>query len=238
MAREPDAGRADDAVQSRARVLVLGVDAADPRALLELTRRLPTDGTTLHSVPALADWAGAERDPRRNPPGAIVAALNRLRGARPDAGALAALLDAAVADLGEVIDEIDTETDRPALPRSRWWSVGTWTATALALAVPIAGIAAALLSGGVLGASFATLGAIAAIAQFVGFGLARQAAAIRRHDAVAADSIATAVGGNEGEHVVVVPARNAAGVAAALRERGIDAEAHRIPPDDASDAGA
>lgn len=238
MAREADAGRTDDSVQPSGRMLLLGVDAADPRALPELTRQLPTDGTILHRVPALADWAGAEREPRRNPPGAFLAAVGRLRGARTDAGTFTTLLDAAAADLNVSFDEIGTAVQEPALPWDRWWTVGAWTVTLLAIAVPILGVAAALLSGGVLVAIFAALLAVAAIALFVGFGLARQAVAIRRHDAAAADLIATAVAGNWDEKAVVVPARNAAGVAATLRERGIDAEARRIPPDTGFDVGS
>lgn len=236
MAQEGDAGRTDDPAQPSGRIRLFGVDAADPRALPELTRQLPTDGTTLHRVPALANWARAEREPRRNPPGAFLAALGRLRGTRADAGVLAAVLDATAADLGISFEEVRPAADEPALPRHRWWTVGAWTVTLLAIAVPILGISAALLSGGMLVAIFAALLAVAAVALFVGFALARQAVAIRSHDAAAASLIATGVSGDEDEQVVAVPARNAAGVAATLRDRGIEAEARRIPPDEGTDS--
>lgn len=238
MAREADAGRTDDLDQPSGRIVVLGVDAADPRAFPELPRQLPTDGTVLHRIPALGNWARTEREPRRNPPGGLLAALGRIRGTRADAGALAAVLEATAADPGVSFHELGTAADEPTLPRARWWTVAAWTVTTLALAVPVAGIAAALLSGGLLVATFAALGAIAAIALFVGFGLARQAATIRRHDAATAALIATGVSGDGDEHVVVVPARNAAGVAAALRNRDVDAEARRIPPGAGSDPGS
>lgn len=244
MTREAEADTTDGAAQPTGRVLVFGVDPADPRALPELPRRLPTDGTALHSVPALSEWASAERHPRRNPPGALLAAMGRTRGTtvRPDA--FTAVVDDATADPDRSVHALDGAIEEPSLPRARLWTLATWTVTALAVAVPLAGLAAVVLSGGLLVATFAALGAIGAFSLFVGFGLARQAAAIRCHDAAAADVIAAAdriaaaeviaadFAGDGAEHVVVVPARNAAGVAAALRERGIDAGARRVPPED------
>lgn len=224
----------EQAATAEVRITVLGVETDDPRALVELARWIPADATTIYRVPALSDRARRERTPRANPPGALVSSLGRVRGSQVEHGGLADVVEAAAAELDVPIHVHDAATDTGVVPRNRWWTVGAWIVTVLAVVVPIAAVASVLLRGGLLVAVFATLAAIAAVALLVGFALAHEAAAIRRGDAAAAALLARDVP-DEDRPVVVVPARNAPGVATALRERGIDADARRIPPDVGSD---
>lgn len=228
----------EQAVTAEGRITVLGVETGDPRALVELARWTPADATALYRVPSLASRARRERTSRSNPPGVLVSSLGRVRGSRAERGGLADVVEAAAAELDVPIRVLDPATDAGVVPRNRWWTVGAWAVTVLAAAVPIAAVAAVLLRGGLLLAAVATLAAIAAAALLVGFALAHEAAGIRRGDAAAAALIARDVPDDENRPVVVVPARNAAGVAAALRDRGIDAGARRVTAGVEPDAAA
>lgn len=227
-------------------VTVVGVDPADPRAVAELPRLVSADATGLYRVPALDRRAVSGPTLRRNPPGVAISFLQRLRGNRPS---VATLEDATSAAASECtlpvrtveVDGADREPgdDHPPHhgaekhhprdavgPRRGWWTVGAWAVTALTVGVPIAAVALLLVAGGLLVWLLSALLVIGVGALLVGFALLSEAAAIRHTDASFAAAIASAeFEADAVQPVVVVPARNAPGVAAALRERGIAADA-------------
>jgi len=117
---------------------------------------------------------------------------------------------------------------------------GAWVATLLAIGAPLGAIGRWLLVGDLLAGLLAVLASVGGIALLVGFAFAQEAAAIRRFDHALADAAEAALASNgagsgstagadrEERPVLVVPARHAAGVAAILRERDVDATAQRV----------
>jgi|GEM_PF-2723694 len=237
-------------------VTVIGVDPADPRAIVELPRWIPADATGLYRVPTLDRRTVSGPTLRQNPPGVAIAALRRLRGDRPsvptleDATAAAAMecdlplrtidvngadrqpADRRLANRQLADHQPDTrELQCAAARRSPWWTVSAWTVAALTVGVPIAALALLLLAGGLLVWLLSAMLVVGAVALLVGFVLLSEAAAIRRTDASFAGAIASAGVDFDAEHpVLVVPARNAPGVAAILRQRGVAADAQRVRP--------
>lgn len=214
---------ANGASRATGPVTVLGVDPTGQRAIAELPRWVPAAATALYRIHPDDHPAAIDVDPRANPPGLLLAIPRRIRGARFDPTTLTAAVDAAGGECDIPVRVLERHSARPAAPRSRWWTVGAWMATALGVGALVAGTLFAL-TGTLLVVSLAVLLVIGAAALLVGFALAHEAAEIRRADASIAALIADGVGGSERRPVVVLPTRNAAGVAAVLREHGIDAE--------------
>jgi len=223
-------------------ISVVGVDPTDRRAVAELPRWVPADATALYRVRPEDRPSAIDVNPATNPPGLLLAVARRLRGTRVDPSTLGESVEAAAGECGVPVRNLEGRPVRPSVPRSRWWTAGAWAVTALGVgALLAAGILLALageqVAGGLLVASFSVLLVIGAGARLVGFALAHEAAGIRRADASIAAQIAAGVDPSETRPVVVLPARNAAGVAAVLREHGVDAEARIVAPGSEPDAG-
>lgn len=220
--------------ESELRITVLGVDPADPRSVAELPRWVPTAATGLYRVPALDRWSIQPTSVRTNPPGALRSTLQRLRGMRRSITTLEDATSAAASECELTVRELDVQEhaptaqgQTPAPPGRDWWIVGAWAVTALTVGVALVAFGLLFVVSGLLVWLLASSLVIGALAFGTGFALLHEAAAIRRTDASFAVAIADASfeAGDGAYPVVVVPARNAAGVAAALRERGLAADA-------------
>lgn len=211
---------------------MLGVNPADPRAVAELPRAIPADATGLYRVPALDRRSLHPDGVRTNPPGAAIAAFQRLRGVQSSVQTLEDATAAAATECDRSVRAIDATGEPPAAERRYWWTIGAWLVAAVAVVTPLGAAGLVVVASGLLVWILASLLVIGAIALVAGFALLHEAAAIQRTDASFAAAIAAArsESGDGGHPVVVVPAWNAAGVAAALRERGIVADARRVVP--------
>lgn len=218
--------------QSDRRITVLGVDPADPRTVAELPRWVPPEATGLYRLPTLDRWSIGGADPVENPPGVAFSFVRWLLGDRPSTATLEDATEAAATESHVPARALEPRSRHPAVQRSPWWTVGAWTVTVLSASVPIAAIVLLLVTSGLLVWLLATLLVVGAVALLVGFALTHEAAAIGRTDASIAAAFADAgIEPADGAHpVLVVPARNAAGVAAVLRERGLEAESRGIVP--------
>ena len=211
---------------SARRVADRSASSNPPGALLAFLRRLAGRGAEPPAPRGAAPPAGPDGAP------------NDARGSR-----LAAAVDAAAAERGLPVAELSSAGDATPVGPGRRWIVGAWLVTALSVGAPVGAIARWLLVGGLLAALFAVLASVGAVALALGFAFAHEAAAIRRYDLVLAAAVADAVDADDAASraagtadvgarpVLVVPARNAAGVAAILRDRGIDAAARRVDAD-------
>ncbi|GAB3685349.1 hypothetical protein GCM10028857_15710 [Salinarchaeum chitinilyticum] len=209
------------------------MDPSDPRSLVELPEWVPADASGLYRVPALDRRSIEPNGVRTNPLEAARSILQRLRGTRPSAETLADATAAAATERSLPVRELDrrgrtgADRDQSSTAWRRNWTVGAWAVTAVTAGIPLAAIGLLVVASGLLAWILAALLVVGALALGTGFALLHEAAAIRRTDASFAAVIAEAsFDAGDGAHpVVVVPARNAAGVAAVLRERGIAAEA-------------
>lgn len=218
-------------------ITVLGVDPADRRAVAELPRWVPAEATALYRIGPDDRPSALDVDLAANPPGLLLALARRLRGRRSDPTALVAAVEAAAGERGVPVHDLERRSDRRAVRRSRWWTVGAWVTTVLGVGAALAAFALLALAGTLLVWLFAALFAIGAVALLVGFALAHEAAGILRTDASIAARIVDGVDDSEPRPVVVLPARNATGVAAALREHGVEAEARIVAPGSEPDSG-
>jgi len=234
---------------SSARLGILGVDPTDGRALAEVPRWMPADATTLYHVPDADDRVGTRAATPPNPPRALLALARGLRGDRrstsedansPAASDLTAAVEAAAAECDLPTSSLALDADAGSPAHRRRWAAGAWVATLLAIGAPLGAIGRWLLVGDLLAGLLAVLASVGGIALLVGFAFAQEAAAIRRFDHALADAAEAALASNgagsgstagadrEERPVLVVPARHAAGVAAILRERDVDATAQRV----------
>lgn len=234
--------------ESNLRITILGVDPADPRAVAELPQWVPTPATGLYRVPMLDRRSIQPSGVRTNPPGAARSILQRLRGRRRSISTLADATSAAATECELTVRELEVQEQMPtaqgqtptaqrhtpaargpipAAPERDWWIVGAWAVTALTVGVPLAAFGLLAVASGLLVWILASSLVIGSLSLGTGFALLHEAAAIRRTDASFAAAIARASfeAGGGAHPVVVVPARNAAGVAAALRERRFAADA-------------
>lgn len=232
MAREgPGSSSRDGDSPDDISITVLGVDPADRRALAELARWVPTDATGLYWIPPESRPTAIAAELSTNPPGLLLALARQLRGRATDPAILPDAVDAAADERAVSVRALRRKAMRPAVPRSRWWPISAWVATALGFGAFAAAVGLLAFVGGLLVSLFAALLVIGAVALLAGFALAHEAAGIRRSDASIAALIADGVADFGAQPVVVLPVRNAAGVAVALRERGFDAEVRVVVPD-------
>lgn len=222
------ASAADGASRAPGPITVLGVDPADGRAVAELPRWVPAEATALYRIHPDARPSAIAAEPLANPPGFLLALVRQLRGQRAAPTALVGAVDEASGECDVPVRVLERRTSRPAVPRSPSWTVGAWVATALSVGAVLVALLLLAAAGDLLVGLFAALLVIGAAALLVGFALVHEAAGIRRADASIAAVIADGVAASDARPVVVLPTRNAAGVAAALGELGIDAEARTV----------
>lgn len=232
-----------------AEIVVLGVDPTDRLAAAELPQWVPEDATVLYRPPSTGWRPTGSGDALRDPPGALVAGLLHVGGGQPDPATIDDAIETAAARAEVPVRILRTTAPPGDATRSRWWTVGGWVVSALCVGVPLAAGALLATVGGLLPALLAILFLVATGALLVGFYFAHAAAEILRDDEALADVVGETVGvsgdgdgagggrsagstglrarvggSSRGRPVVVLPERNAAGVAAALRERGYSVE--------------
>lgn len=240
-----------------AEIVVLGVDPNDPRAAAELSRWIPADATAIYRTPGIDHSPAPGLSGRQYPPGSLLA-MTRGADSRSDSDGIASTIDSVAAERDLPQHELAIASPPGSAERSEWWTAGAWTVAVFPVVIAIAAVALVVTEDSLLRWAFAVLITIASVALLVGFHYAHAAAAIHRADPEIAATAARAIadGGDDSSDnsddqsarahdqsasakrpVVIVPERNAAGVAAELRDRSVRAEARIVTPHrDPSDA--